>query len=354
MLGFTSVLTPMTVNAGALSRGCRKMGKNEDCVSVDQRGAVGREKRFLSREVMVLRCWPEASCKRTRFLPPLTTSSLSPRPRPPAPLAPRPVELEKTRQSAGDEATWGPVPVSSAVYVLCPTLQALPLPRVHTDGGRRPERDPRGAGVRRVQGCEVKGTPAPSPPQPESPPSADGSLSGARPAGQRPRNPDAWEMRGAGTESESIMRSGRSWARSVQSGSRFGQPSAAFLGMQSGVSVCIKTSSVGGRIDQMWRARRQGRPLQWVGDGVPKLPVKGKRGTADSWAVPGWAGGAASGHSSRCQGPGAERRVRGRRASLGRTVASPAGLHGWTGPGAESRLCHLVVECKTLEKLLTF
>lgn len=132
MLGLTSVLTPVTVNTGALSRGCRKTGRTEDCMSADPGRATAREKRFLCRGQDPSLLARGLLQKQVLSAAPPTSSSLSPPPRPPAPLT---LELEQTRQSARGEAARGPVTVCSAVFVLRPALQAPPRPCAHRQTG---------------------------------------------------------------------------------------------------------------------------------------------------------------------------------------------------------------------------
>lgn len=132
-----------------------------------------------------------------------------------------------------------------------------------------------------------------------------------------------------------------------------------FSGMRSGASVCIKTSSVGGRIDQTWRTRRHGRPLQWGGSGFPKLPGRGQAGWPPQRRA--WD----SRQPGRCLGgpdglhqgtaAGAKARAQGGASGAGEPPPEGSSQPGRTScPGAESRLCHLAIECKTLEKLLAF
>lgn len=147
-----------------------------------------------------------------------------------------------------------------------------------------------------------------------------------------------WEMRGAGTQS--FMGSGRSWAGSARSGSRRtagGHFSGAAFGR-----LPVYQNQFG------WDEDRPD-VLQGRG-GFRKPPVQGQ--AARDSSQPGRRRGGPAGHSSRRHGPGTERRVWAggpAREDSSRPSRTPRPM----GPGAESRLCHLVVECRTLETLLT-
>lgn len=144
MLGLTSVLTPVTVNTGALSGG---VGRREEpkTACLQTREGPRRGRRGFSAEVRTLRCWLEASCKSKCFLPPpdhFLAVAPTAATRPPHPGAGADETERRGRGRSGARyRVLGCVPPPPG-----PAGPAAAL-RAQTDGA----------------GCEVKGTPGPSP-----------------------------------------------------------------------------------------------------------------------------------------------------------------------------------------------